>query len=541
MKTTPSNKKMRGGYYTPKPVAEFITRWAAPDLNSRILEPSCGDGAFLRELSSRKEDVDVVAVELNPLEADKASVTSGFEITTDDFFNVSALERNGAGFDIVLGNPPFIRYQNFDSECRDRAFEQMKDYGFKPNKLTNIWVPFLVISANLLKKDGRLGMVIPAELLQVNYASECRKFLSEFFGKITIISFKTLLFEEAQQEVVLLLAEKTSGSTCADICFLELEDASSLKELNTLSIPEDDYSIMDEKFKWTRYYLTTKQRNIISAVSADKRVLSATELFDVNVGLVSGENSFFLMNHSAAKERDLTDSVIKIVSRTEQLKGIVFKEEDFEDRANEGKKVFMFNVQDKDIGSLTEAEINYVKAGEEAGVNTGYKCRIRKNWFVVPMSWKPNGYAIRQAGRYPRLMVNETDATSTDTVHKVRFHEGIDPYAVSAAFINSYTFALAETLGRSYGGGVLTFEPSEIRALKIPMHGADKLDVEFVDSLVREGKIEKVLDYTDEILLRDGLGLDKQSISELRTAWKTLSNRRMNRKMQASTMAKLTE
>lgn len=100
----------------------------------------------------------------------------------------------------------------------------------------------------------------------------------------------------------------------------------------------------------------------------------------------------------------------------------------------------------------------------------------------------------------------------TDTLHKVRFLEGIDGKQVTAAFLNTYTFALSETLGRSYGGGVLTFEPGEIRKIRIPMHMADQLDLQKIDTWQRQGEIDKVLEYTDSILLRKGLSLTEHEI-----------------------------
>ena len=126
--------------------------------------------------------------------------------------------------------------------------------------------------------------------------------------------------------------------------------------------------------------------------------------------------------------------------------------------------------------------------------------------------------------------MNFTDATNTDTLHKIRFLEGINGSAVTLAFLNSYTFALSEITGRSYGGGVMTFEPGEIRKLKIPMIHAEKLNLMYVDELMREKNIEGILDYTDKILLEDGLGLTKDEIFTLRGIWKKLSDRRLYRK-----------
>ena len=107
----------------------------------------------------------------------------------------------------IIYNPPFIRYQNFEEEHRKVAFELMTKHGFQPNRLMNIWLPFLVLACKALKPDGRVGMVIPAELFQVDYAAEARLFLSNYFESLTLVTFKKLVFDDIQQEVILLLGE----------------------------------------------------------------------------------------------------------------------------------------------------------------------------------------------------------------------------------------------------------------------------------------------------------------------------------------------
>jgi len=37
------SKKLRGGYYTPQPIADFICKWAITNPMQKVLEPSCGD------------------------------------------------------------------------------------------------------------------------------------------------------------------------------------------------------------------------------------------------------------------------------------------------------------------------------------------------------------------------------------------------------------------------------------------------------------------------------------------------------------------
>ena len=62
---------------------------------------------------------------------------------------------------------------------REAAFRLIRRVGLNPNRLTNAWVPFIVASAMLLGRRGRLAMVVPAELLQVSYAAGLRRLLSD--------------------------------------------------------------------------------------------------------------------------------------------------------------------------------------------------------------------------------------------------------------------------------------------------------------------------------------------------------------------------
>ena len=82
MKPIEGYNKLRGGYYTPKKIAEFIATWAIRTKNDEILEPSCGDGSFISAIADRLHEMgasdqsikhNVTGVELDKVEASKAS------------------------------------------------------------------------------------------------------------------------------------------------------------------------------------------------------------------------------------------------------------------------------------------------------------------------------------------------------------------------------------------------------------------------------------------------------------------------------------
>ena len=90
--------------------------------------------------------------------------------------------------------------------------ELMSAYGLHPNRLTNSWVPFVAASVRALRPGGRLGLVLPAELLQVAYAAQLRQFLVRNFRTIHVIACNELFFDKAEQEVVVFLADDALSS-----------------------------------------------------------------------------------------------------------------------------------------------------------------------------------------------------------------------------------------------------------------------------------------------------------------------------------------
>lgn len=548
MKPALSDQKLRGGYYTPKPIADFFARWAIKKASTKILEPSCGDGIIMEsvaetllDLGASKKNLHslVHGIEIEPqeiLKAENRLRSLGISVHPATFYNGDFFAyckshlSDVRKFDVVAGNPPFIRYQNFLEEHRVIAFELMEAVGLHPNRLTNSWVPFLVASSLLLNEQGRLAMVIPAELFQVNYAAEIRQFLSDFYSKLTLITFKKLVFEGIQQEIVLLLGER-NGDKKRGIRTVEMESIEALRSYEYNDFNENELKPMDHSTeKWTQYFLNTEDILLLRELRNNRGLTKVGEVMQVDVGVVTGENKFFVLNEQQVKDCGLRKYVQPIVSRSGHLAGTIFTKEDWLNNIKKKYQAFLLNVPDKSFERQSQAIKDYILKGEEEKIHKGYKCSIRKRWYVVPSVWNSDVFILRQVHGYPKLILNDTGATCTDTVHRAKFVYKKQGKKIVAAFLNSLTFAFAEVTGRSYGGGVLTFEPSEIESLPIPLINAGKLNFQKVDHLVRENDIASVLNMNDEILLKQGLGLSTKKIMMLRNIWEKLRDRRINRK-----------
>jgi len=539
-----TNQKLRGGYYTPEVLAEYIVNWAIRTSTDTILEASCGDGNFvvaaINQLKNNglKKKASIIAVELTKEEIFKAKQRASLLKTdinmmwyNNDFFKVYKKLKNKK-INVVIGNPPFIRFQNFDNESREYAFSLLHEVGYHPTKLSNTWSAFVQLSIELLSEGGRLAMVVPAEILQVQYAKELRQRITQQFEQITLVTFKKLVFSNIQQEVVLLLAEGKRATLSSNCLFhtVEIENEDDLHSetlQKKISHADTKHSCMD--VKWTSFFLNNEEFENLYLLNKDKKVKKLGEFASVNVGIVTGRNKFFILTDEVLKKYNLAKFSVPLVGKTNALNKLVFSTKDF-NTFSKDNPAYMLKLQDVDEAIFNSGLREYIALGEDEGVHLGYKCRIRKRWYDIPSTHISEGFLFRQIYKYPLLVANEQKAACTDTIHRVILKDkDIEIKQLAASFVNSLTFAWSEVGGRSYGGGVLELEPSEAMELPVLYTKDIILDTNFIDEMIRNNEIEKALDYVDEKLLIEYYGYSRKEVLLLRAAWEKLRDRRLYR------------
>jgi adenine-specific DNA-methyltransferase len=526
-----SAKKLRGGFYTPEPIAAFILKWGINGKsNFEILEPSCGDGVFIEQLKENNHKFkSVTAVEFDETEAEKANrikLNNKTIINTDFHLYCNNTTQK---FDLVVGNPPYIRYQYFQEEQQNEAIKVFKRAKLKYSKLTNAWVSFVVGSSLLLKEKGKIGFVIPAELLQVSYAQQLREFLAHFYNKINIISFEKLVFPDIQQEVVLLLCEK-NGSNSHLIEHLELKDASELKNLDVNILKSPSKKIDFKSNKWTYYFLEQEEIDFLENIAKKRNIPVISNYADIEVGITTGANNYFTVPLPIVETYDLTEYAKPMVGRSVQVNSIIFTEQDWQINRQTKAKAHLLVFPPKEKINGHKGANSYIRMGESMGVNKGYKTGIRDDWFVIPSIKLSDALFIRRNNLYPRLILNQAKAYTTDTMHRVFMKKNMDKNAFIASFYNSLSLAFSEIVGRSYGGGVLELMPSEAGKILLPYNIENADLLASIDKMMREKKsIDEILKITNKQILNDGYGFTDKEIKLADSIWKKLSARRLNR------------
>ncbi len=543
--------KLRGGYYTSSKVAEWLCGWAIQAADDVVLEPSCGDGTFLEAAAHRLLALgatpptigqNLTGVEIIPAEAEAATTrlrdvigaASEKVVQNSDFFAWRS-EAVQPAYDAIVGNPPFIRYQSFPEPHRTIAMQMMGDQGLKPNRLTNIWVPFVVAATASLKAGGRLALVLPAEILQVTYAAQLRSYLTDHFERIDVIACNELFFEKAEQEVVLLLADGALATASEEnTCRVSLTAAATVADITDVKPAlildrAEPKTIRHDSEKWLKYFLDNRQITFMRALRDAAITAPMSTHASIDVGVVTGKNEFFVLSADQVEDLGLEGYTTPLVSRSAQLKGSNIGKDDWRSLAADGGRVHLLNISKAQANDISANLQNYIEEGERKEFHMGYKCSIRKPWYLVPSVWVPDGFAFRQIYDFPRMVLNSSGATSTDTIHRMRSH-GAKPERVIANTYSWLTAASAEIEGRSYGGGVLELEPTEAERLLMPAQLNGAMPLTEVDQLVRAGRLDDVLEENAKIILREHMGLTSAECDLLKSVWTQMRNRRNSRR-----------
>ena len=539
LKKDNSEQKLRGAYYTPLQLANEMVKIVAKNRNiENVLEPSCGDGVFIDSLVSTKviDNIkNIYAIEIEKDEANKVQQRykdfKNIDIYNNDFLEFYTNTNKQKKFDLILGNPPYIRYQYLTEEQRKLQSDILTSQGMKSNKLINAWVAFLVACVNLLSEKGKIAFVIPAEILQVAYAEDLRLFLANNLSKITLITFEQLVFPDIEQEILVFIGEK--GTKEEGIRVIELTNLDDFNKLNLDNI--EFQKIQHIKEKWTKYFITSNEIKAIQSVRNDKRFKKFSDIALINVGITTGNNNYFSVDYETTQKYNLSSVVLPLIGRSSHAHGIYFTNEDWEQNIKDNKQAMILNFPNIPFDDYPLEHKEYIKMGENNGENKGYKCSIRDRWYIVPSVWIPDAFFLRRNNLYPKFVLNKCNAVSTDTMHRIKFNTTIKPENVLLSYYNSISFAFTEICGRSYGGGVLEILPGEVGNIMLPIveNINEKLQKDLlqkIDNIIRQDvDIEKALDLVDQKLLVETLGIDKNLCVSCRNIWKKMQKRRLGR------------
>lgn len=520
------NKKL-GAFYTPKKLAHWITNSVIDgNVSLSILEPSCGDGIFIKEISltSNYQNHQITAIEIDKETINRA-IANNRNIKNIKWINKDFLFWNTQKkYDLIIGNPPYISKKYITKDQSKKCKNIHTSNTLADKEISNIWTAFVVKSINLLSNRGTIAFVLPAELLQVNYAKEIRKYIAAQMERTEIILLKNFNFEDTEQNTVVFLGyKKTSlkkGVFFKEVStFDELEKQSDFKELS-----------LGDEFKWTASCLTQKEIDLINSI----KQICNTKVSDICnsvAGIVTAANSYFIVNKTTAQTYGLEKYIKPIIQKGTIVNGYInLDKTKFQKIKNKDIPCYLLDLNNTNVQNFSIGIKKYLQTGIDKKINQRYKCLLRNRWFDIPCIWNSEGFFFKRANIYPKIIVNNCNAYVTDSAYRIKMKENYRIENFAFSFYNSYTLLMCELLGRSYGGGVLELTPNEFKCIPIPYYRNNINFFKFQKSFEKKNNIEEILEINDKMLLEGILKLKQNDILMIKKIYAKLRNHRLGDK-----------
>ncbi len=533
-----SAQKMRGGFYSPASLVRFcldrVVALAPRADHLSALEPSAGDGAFIRGLRAHQladRVSSVVAIE--PLRAEAVKCESELDgafpgrVIADSFIPWAA--KSCDEFDVAVGNPPFVRFQFVDADSK-QDIERLADrLGVSFRGVSNLWQPIILGALDRLRPGGAFAFVIPAESFTGVSASVVREWLLRATDKLQFDLFPPGSFPGVLQEVVVMsgVRRRSPRPGAARVRVREHRERGRSRAWSHL--------VVADTATWTRYLLTPSQIDAVEAAHNLEVVRQLGEVARFEVACVTGANEYFSVDDETVERWGLAPWAVPLLPRSRHARGLVFRPADHRRLVAEGVKASLLHFSaDRPDPRLSGAASEFISGGEALGLHLRFKTRIREPWYRIPHVRAGRLMLSKRSHRYPRVILNAAGAITTDTIYRGEMGPGFAPRESDfvAAFHNSLTLLTAEIEGRSFGGGVLELVPSETSRLLVLLPDGFGRELERLNETAASGNEsdgEALVEETDRLLRKYDIGFTDELVDTLRGARLELLQRRLDR------------
>jgi hypothetical protein len=452
-------QKRLGAYYTPPEVAETLVRWVVREPGDRLLDPACGDGRFL---AAHWNSVGV--------ECDVAGVVAATRRTRASMIHVSEFfswaQECRERFECAAGNPPFIRYHHFAGQERQTALRLCNRLGANFSGLSSSWAPYLVACASLLKPDGRMAFVVPAEIGHAPYARPLIAYVTRNFRKVAVLAVRRKLFPELSEDVWLLYAEGFGRKT--DRLMLSRADAfrsttrpPALGQVVSLSEWES------WNFRLRPLLLPHEVQELYARLRRSADTITLGKVARVGIGYVTGANEFFHLSPSQGKRlRIPARYLIPCVRNGRSLTNEALTVASVQSWLARDEPVLLLRLRKEEPLAAPVQDYLDSPAGREA--RRAFKCRNRQPWYVVPDVRVPDAFLSYMSGEGPQLVANDAGCPCTNSIHAVCLKDGWKLAELRTMWDHPLTRLSCEVEGHPLGGGMLKLEPGECARILLP-------------------------------------------------------------------------
>lgn len=519
-----------GAIYTPIEIAKAVSHLVISKFKKNeldILEPSVGDGLFIKAIDGVGVKYHLTAIDINKeVISILENESPGNNSLSKTFINADFIDysnNNNNQYDLIFGNPPFIKKHDYTDDFKEsiKKLSELSNYDLKD--LKNAWAAFVVASVESLKADGILSFIVPYELMNVSYGQNLQKALFIDFERVDIYVPDEKAFKGIDQDAVLFIAQKKSVNE-PGVYVHRVSSLCNLRIISTGTLNLNSPQALSVDLK--SFLFDSKTKKLLHKIR--KRCNKIGDICVSSPGIVTGANDFFIQTKKNIEKYDLTKYSKKILKKSSFLNSSpFFNSSDFDELEKKEACYFVYFKNDE-YETLPLKVKDFLLFGEQQGLPLRYKCSRRKVWYEVPLMKETEGFFFKRSHNFPRLCVNNARVLVTDTAYRLTMNDKYTIQGLCYSFYNSLTLLFAEIDGRFYGGGVLELTPSEFKGLPIVYREPTAEDLINLEKAYLDEKTEKGrLAFFGDQWLKEELRLTTLEMNILKNTLSTLKNHRL--------------
>ena len=207
-----------------------------------------------------------------------------------------------SGFDVVIGNPPYLRIQGLQEHYENQIKYFLNKYK-SAIKRFDLYLLFSEKGYELLKENGMLGFICPHKFINSDFGSGLREFLIKEKAVESIVSFgNNLIFKDATTYTCLLFLRKDSKSIFNYFEFGQLNKIDIPKEL--FSIPVNNFSKFELLELNSSPWILTSTENGKLLNKLNQQPHKIVDVFDkVFQGIVTGADDIYFLKKLESNKR----------------------------------------------------------------------------------------------------------------------------------------------------------------------------------------------------------------------------------------------
>ena len=294
---------------------EYYLKYESPQLFTEARTPEQEKHKKQLEQNIQKKEDEIEAINSNKI------YENAFEWRFE-FPQVLDNEGNYIGFDVVIGNPPYIQLQN-DGGKLAKLYEGQNFKTFA--RTGDIYCLFYEKAHQLLREGGICNFITSNKWMRAGYGEAIRKFLIEYTNPLILIDFTGIkIFETATVDVNILLYAKEKSTFNTLACIVKDK---GLKELSLYVRQHGGKTSFSSDESWV--ILSEIEQRIKAKIEA---IGTPLKEWNVNIyrGILTGYNDAFIINKAkkeeilancqSDEEREKTDELIRPILRGRDIK-----------------------------------------------------------------------------------------------------------------------------------------------------------------------------------------------------------------------------